>query len=68
MEATLTRIAIVDDDQHERYQLVYEYSDGTQSAPQGSYATYEQAYDEVRCHEDGSDEYEQVPVENRTNC
>lgn len=67
MEAKLTRIVIVDDDQRERYQLVYEYSDGTQSDPQGSYATFEQAYEEVRYHGDPAfaGDYEQVPIEDR---
>ena len=69
MEAKLTRIGIVDDAQRERYQIVYEYSDGTRSSPQGSYATPEQAYEEVAPHNDpgAADLYEQVPVEYWTN-
>lgn len=69
MEAKLTGIEIVMDRQGERYQLVYAYSDGTQTDPQGSYATFEQAYDEVRFHDDpaSADEYEQVPVKDRTS-
>lgn len=68
MEAKLIGIAIVNDAQQERYQLVYEYSDGTQSGPQGSYATSDQAYEEVRFHEDAiyADEYEQVPIRDKT--
>jgi hypothetical protein len=44
MDATLTRISIVNARNTDGYALVYEYSDGTQSGAQGWYGSIEEAF------------------------
>ena len=63
----LIKIGIVNARNTDGYSLVYEYDDGTQSGPDGWYASIEAAREAATPSGEYASEYEQAPVEDWTN-
>lgn len=67
MDAELVVIGIVDAAGTDGYSLIYEYSDGSQSSPQGWYGSVEEAEQAVTPPSDYADMYVNAPVEDWTS-